>query len=216
MSDTELGTTSSTPTFAARSCSRARVPHHDVGPLTGGIINISSVSGLVGERRPDTLLGVQGRHDRLTVQPERELAQRNHVNAVAPGFIESEMTRVWGDASLSEAKEAHSHQAAGDTAGSWACCGALGQPGGVVRHRPEVFLTVDGGMTGRIPQLMGRCGVVGNGPEQTNGKVRHLSRTSLLWKSIVPSSGLIASSETKNPGLVDLYRSLNRGRRIRT
>jgi 3-oxoacyl-[acyl-carrier protein] reductase len=72
----------------------------------GRIINIASVSGLMGNpgqvNYSASKAGVIG----LTRTVSRELAARNiTVNAVAPGFIETEMTAKLGDETLSEIRK---------------------------------------------------------------------------------------------------------------
>ena len=60
---------------------------------SGRIINMSSVSGQMGRRRPGELLGVQGRPDRADEGARPRVASRGiTVNAVAPGFVVTELT----------------------------------------------------------------------------------------------------------------------------
>lgn len=72
----------------------------------GRIINISSVSGLVGNPGQTNYSASKAGMIGLTRSLSRELAGRKvTINAVAPGFIESDMTRALGDAVLSEVKK---------------------------------------------------------------------------------------------------------------
>lgn len=72
----------------------------------GRIINISSVSGLMGNPGQANYSASKAGVIGFTRTVARELAKRNiTVNAVAPGFIESEMSARVGDAVLAEAKK---------------------------------------------------------------------------------------------------------------
>ena len=78
---------------------------HMIRQRRGRIVNIASVSGLVGNagqaNYSASKAGVLG----LTKTTARELAARNiTANAVAPGFIETDMTAVLGDAVKEKAK----------------------------------------------------------------------------------------------------------------
>lgn len=113
----------------------------------GRIINMSSVSGLIGNPGQTNYSASKAGLIGLTRSLSRELAGRNvTINAVAPGFIESEMTRVLGDAILAEAKKRIPAKRLGkaeDVASAvlFLASGAAGYITGQV-------LTVDGGMTG--------------------------------------------------------------------
>ena len=64
----------------------------------GKIINISSVSGVMGNAGQSNYSASKAGLIGLTKSVARELASRNVcVNAVAPGFIETEMTEVLSD-----------------------------------------------------------------------------------------------------------------------
>ncbi len=69
----------------------------------GRIINLSSVVDSAGKCRPDELRRQQGWLIGLTKSLARELASRNvTVNAVAPGFIETDMTAALPEAVRTE------------------------------------------------------------------------------------------------------------------
>ncbi|MCL6503995.1 MAG: 3-oxoacyl-[acyl-carrier-protein] reductase [Pirellulales bacterium] len=71
----------------------------------GRIINMASVSGLVGNPGQANYAASKAGLIGFTRAVARELASRKiTVNAVAPGFIETEMTQALGDATLEEVK----------------------------------------------------------------------------------------------------------------
>ncbi|NIL96941.1 MAG: 3-oxoacyl-[acyl-carrier-protein] reductase [Planctomycetales bacterium] len=72
----------------------------------GRIINISSVSGLMGNPGQANYSASKAGLIGLTRTVARELAKRKiTVNAVAPGFIETDMARALGETILDEAKK---------------------------------------------------------------------------------------------------------------
>lgn len=74
----------------------------------GRIINITSVSGLMGNPGQTNYSASKAGLIGLTRSLCRELAGRNRritVNAIAPGFIESDMTQILGAEILEEAKK---------------------------------------------------------------------------------------------------------------
>jgi 3-oxoacyl-[acyl-carrier protein] reductase len=72
----------------------------------GRIINIASVSGLIGNPGQANYSASKAGIIAFTKTVAKELASRKiTANAVAPGFIESEMTAILGDAILDEAKK---------------------------------------------------------------------------------------------------------------
>jgi 3-oxoacyl-[acyl-carrier protein] reductase len=72
----------------------------------GRIINMASVSGLVGNPGQANYAASKAGIIGLTKSVARELAGRNvTVNAVAPGFIETEMTAALGELVTEEVKK---------------------------------------------------------------------------------------------------------------
>ena len=70
----------------------------------GRVINITSVSGLIGNPGQTNYSASKAGLIGLTRSMSKELAGRNvTINAVAPGFIESEMTEAMGDLAVQEA-----------------------------------------------------------------------------------------------------------------
>jgi 3-oxoacyl-[acyl-carrier protein] reductase len=69
-----------------------------MGQRYGRIINMSSVSGLIGNAGQTNYSATKAGMIGFTRSLSKELAKRKiTVNAVAPGFIESEMTKALGD-----------------------------------------------------------------------------------------------------------------------
>lgn len=88
--DTNLKGTFNTIRHAARTMLKQR---------SGKIINISSVSGVLGNAGQANYAASKAGVIGLTKTMARELASRGiNVNAVAPGFVETEMTDVLSDA----------------------------------------------------------------------------------------------------------------------
>jgi 3-oxoacyl-[acyl-carrier protein] reductase len=126
----------------ARACSR-----HMMRARYGRIINISSVSGIMGNPGQTNYSASKAGLIGFTRSLSRELAGRKlTINAICPGFIESEMTKVLGEAVIEEAKKRIPAKRLGlpeDVAAgvlflaSPAACYITGQ-----------VLTVDGGLTG--------------------------------------------------------------------
>ncbi len=72
----------------------------------GRIINMSSVSGLIGNPGQTNYSASKAGMIGITRSLARELGKRKiTVNAVAPGFIESDMTQALGDVVLKEVKK---------------------------------------------------------------------------------------------------------------
>ncbi|MFO0904811.1 MAG: 3-oxoacyl-[acyl-carrier-protein] reductase [Pirellulales bacterium] len=126
----------------ARAASR-----HMMRARYGRIINISSVSGLMGNAGQTNYSASKAGLIGFTRSLSRELAGRNvTVNAVAPGFIESEMTQVLGPVIIDEAKKRIPAKRLGKAEDVAACVAFLAS--GAASYVTGQVLTVDGGMTG--------------------------------------------------------------------
>lgn len=113
----------------------------------GRIINISSVSGLMGNPGQTNYSASKAGLIGLTRSLSRELAGRKvTVNAVCPGFIESEMTKALGAVVLDEAKKRIPAKRLGTAADIAAAVLFLASP--AASYVTGTVLTVDGGMTG--------------------------------------------------------------------
>lgn len=113
----------------------------------GRIINISSVSGLMGNAGQTNYSASKAGLIGLTRSLSRELAKRNvTVNAVAPGFIESDMTKALGDAILDEVKKRIPAARVGKPEDVAAAVLFLSSK--AASYITGHVLTVDGGMTG--------------------------------------------------------------------
>jgi 3-oxoacyl-[acyl-carrier protein] reductase len=112
----------------------------------GRIINIASVSGLIGNPGQTNYSASKAGLIGLTRSLSKELAKRKvTVNAVAPGFIESEMTAALGEAMLSEVKKRIPAARIGTGDDVSAC--VLFLASGAASYVTGQVLTVDGGMT---------------------------------------------------------------------
>ncbi len=112
----------------------------------GRMINISSVSGLMGNPGQTNYSASKAGVIGMTRSLAKELAKRKvTVNAVAPGFIESEMTQALGDAILSEVKKRIPARRIGKASDVAACVLFLASP--AAEYLTGQVLTVDGGMT---------------------------------------------------------------------
>jgi 3-oxoacyl-[acyl-carrier protein] reductase len=126
----------------ARACSR-----HMMRARYGRIINISSVSGLMGNPGQTNYSASKAGLIGFTRSLSRELAGRKvTINAVCPGFIESDMTKVLGEAVIEEAKKRIPAKRLGVPEDVAACVLFLASP--AAAYVTGQVLTVDGGMTG--------------------------------------------------------------------
>jgi len=112
----------------------------------GRIINISSVSGLVGNPGQSNYSASKAGLIGMTRSVARELAGRKvTVNSVAPGFIETEMTEKLGEEILGEVKKKIPAKRLGTTADIAAAVLYLASGG--ASYVTGQVLTVDGGLT---------------------------------------------------------------------
>jgi len=112
----------------------------------GRIINISSVSGLAGNPGQANYSASKAGLIGMTRTVARELASRKiTVNAVAPGFIETEMTAALGPAVLDEVKKRVPAKRMGKTQEIAEC--VLFLASGAAAYITGQVLTVDGGLT---------------------------------------------------------------------
>ena len=113
----------------------------------GRIINISSVTGIIGNPGQCNYGASKAGLIGMTRSLSRELAGRKvTINAVAPGFIESEMTKVLGPAIIDVAKERIPAKRLGTPEEVAAAVLFLASP--AASYITGAVLTVDGGLTG--------------------------------------------------------------------
>ena len=113
----------------------------------GRIINIASVSGLIGNPGQTNYSASKAGMIGLTRSLSKELAGRKvTINAVAPGFIESDMTKALGDAILGEVKKRIPAKRVGLADEVAAAVVFLASP--AAAYITGQTLVVDGGMTG--------------------------------------------------------------------
>jgi 3-oxoacyl-[acyl-carrier protein] reductase len=112
----------------------------------GRIINMASVSGLIGNPGQTNYSASKAGMIGLTRSLARELGKRKvTVNAVAPGFIESEMTQALGDEVLKEVKKRIPANRLGTADDVAATVIFLASP--AASYINGQVITVDGGMT---------------------------------------------------------------------
>jgi len=117
----------------------------------GRIINISSVSGLIGNSGQTNYSAAKAGLIGMTRSLNRELSGRKvTINAVAPGFIETEMTQLlidkYGDEFIKEAKKRIPAKRLGTVDEVAAAVVFLASP--AASYITGTVLSVDGGMTG--------------------------------------------------------------------
>ena len=126
---------------------RAASKHMMSKKRSGRIINMASVSGIIGNAGQTNYSASKAGMIGFTRSLSKELAGRKvTVNAVAPGFIESDMTEALGDAILGEVKKripARRLGVADDVA-----AGVLFLASPAASYITGQCLIIDGGMTG--------------------------------------------------------------------
>lgn len=113
----------------------------------GRIINVSSVSGLIGNGGQCNYSASKAGIIGFTRSMSKELAGRKVcINAIAPGFIESEMTKVLGEAIIQMAKDKIPAKRLGRPEEIADAVLFLASPN--ASYITGAVLTVDGGLTG--------------------------------------------------------------------
>lgn len=113
----------------------------------GRIINISSVAGIIGNAGQTNYSASKAGLIGMTRSLSKELAGRKvTINAVAPGFIESEMTKVLGDSILEQVKKNIPAKRLGTPADVAGVVAFLASSASA--YVTGQVITVDGGLTG--------------------------------------------------------------------
>jgi 3-oxoacyl-[acyl-carrier protein] reductase len=113
----------------------------------GSIVTMSSIVGIHGNAGQTNYSASKAGLIGFTRSLSRELAGRKvTINAICPGFIESEMTKALGDAILDEVKKRIPAKRVGLPEDVAACVLFLASPAAC--YITGQVLTVDGGMTG--------------------------------------------------------------------
>jgi len=127
--------------------SRAASRHMMSKKRTGRIVNMASVSGIIGNPGQTNYSASKAGMIGFTRSLSKELSGRKvTVNAVAPGFIESDMTKALGDALLDEVKKRIPAKRLGVPDDVSATVLFLASP--AASYITGQCLVVDGGMTG--------------------------------------------------------------------